>query len=320
MSIHTVLIDRAGYVTQVWQNTQAATLDARTYAHLGTLMEVRGDVVAGWRWDGQQFVLPPMRPHPSAVVQERERRIETYFPARFREQVTALGGHNARRMHRYVTEVNRIAEAMLASEAAPANFRDDRYWPAVPLMEDLGVPVRHLEAQPAAALQQAPQPISITVAPVIHAGADRAALRSYSGDEASSADGRGTGGLPAVYGEAAQRPPVLTQEQRVRATVVADAEPVTAPFVPRIVDNFSPGKSEAAPAKPEADIAALKRALVQAIAELAETHKANLPPEMQEAWQDELAAIAAIGTASATVAGVQKQAQRVEELMQGRAA
>ncbi len=308
MSIHTVLIDRAGYVTQVWQNTQLATLDARAYAHLGTLMEVRGDVVAGWRWDGERFVLPPMRPHPSAVVAERERRIETYFPARFREQVTALGGHNARRMHRYVTEVNRIAEAMLASEAAPANFKDDRYWPAVPLMEDLGVPVRVIEERPAAALQQPGQPISITVAPVIHTGRGR-------GDED---DGRGTGGLPAVWGEAA-RAPVLTQDQRARATV-ADAEPVTAPFVPRIVDNFRPNVQNVQIVQPEADIAALKRALVQSIAELAETHKANLPEGMQEAWQDELAAIAAIGTAASTVAGVEAQARRVEAIMQGRAA
>lgn len=78
MTIHTVLIDRAGYVVQVWQNTRLATIDQRK--HGGTLLEVAGHVVAGMRYVDGAFYAAPLRPRPEAVRQEGERRINLHFP------------------------------------------------------------------------------------------------------------------------------------------------------------------------------------------------------------------------------------------------
>lgn len=135
---HTVHLDRQGYVDTVFQNTKKETLDARKYP--GTLMEVTGDVVPGWRWDGQRFVLPPPRIPASDVRSERDRRINTPFPERLIAQVTAFGGKNAVNVSTYVKNVYAVAEAM--GDDAPADYRDDRHWPRVPSLDDMPVPVR----------------------------------------------------------------------------------------------------------------------------------------------------------------------------------
>jgi hypothetical protein len=154
--ISTVHIDRQGYVIEVFQNTRKAALDARRYE--GKLLEAEGDICVGWSWDGQRFVLPPPRVLPEAVRAERDKRIDTPFPKRFRDQVTALGGDNALKISTYASEVMRVAESMM--DDAPQDYRDDRYWPKVPKLADLAVPQRVSEL--------APSPVNVTVAPVIH--------------------------------------------------------------------------------------------------------------------------------------------------------
>lgn len=155
--MHTVHLDRQGYVETVFQNTRRETLDARKYP--GTLMEVTGDVCAGWRWDGQRFVLPPPRVPPQSVVDERVRR-SAQFPERFVRQMTALGGRNATKVSNYLSDVNRVAESMLLGDP-PRDFKDDRHWPTPPVLDDAQVPVRVHDSVPAA-------PVTVNIAPVIN--------------------------------------------------------------------------------------------------------------------------------------------------------
>lgn len=157
--MHTVHLDRQGYVVEVFQNTRKATLDARKYP--GTLMEVTGDVVPGWRWDGQRFALPPPRVPPSAVRSERDRRVDGPFPERFRAQMTALGGDNALAVSKYVGGVFRVAESF--GDDAPRDYKDDRHWPKVPTLRDVPVPVRVDGVSPVSAA-----PLTVNIAPVIN--------------------------------------------------------------------------------------------------------------------------------------------------------
>jgi hypothetical protein len=156
---HTVHLDRQGYVDTVFQNTAKETLDARKYP--GTLMEVTGDVCAGWRWDGQRFVLPPPRVPPQDVRAERDRRVDGPFPERFRAQITALGGDNAMKVSNYVAEVLRVAESF--GDDAPRDYKDDRHWPKVPTLRDVPVPVRVDGVSPVSAA-----PVTVNIAPVIN--------------------------------------------------------------------------------------------------------------------------------------------------------
>ena len=156
---HTVHLDRQGYVVESFLNTKLETLDARKYP--GTLMEVTGDVCAGWRWDGQRFVLPPPRVPPQSVVDERVRR-SAQFPERFVRQMTALGGRNATKVSNYLSEVNRVAESMLLGDP-PRDFKDDRHWPTPPVLDDAQVPVRVHDSVPVSAA-----PVTVNIAPVIN--------------------------------------------------------------------------------------------------------------------------------------------------------
>jgi hypothetical protein len=156
---HTVHLDRQGYVVESFLNTKIETLDARKYP--GTLMEVTGDVCAGWRWDGQRFVLPPPRVPPQSVVDERVRR-SAQFPERFVRQMTALGGSNATKVSNYLSEVNRVAESMLLGDP-PRDFKDDRHWPTPPVLDDAPVPVRVQDSVPVSAA-----PVTVNIAPVIN--------------------------------------------------------------------------------------------------------------------------------------------------------
>lgn len=158
--MHTVHIDRRGYVEAVFRDQRKASLDAKRYP--GTLMEVTGDVVPGWHWDGQKFSLPPPRITPEVVRKERDRRIETPFPKGFRDQATALGGENALAVSNYVAAVMKVAETF--GDDAPQDYRDDRHWPKVPKLRDLPVPRAVSEISPITGA-----PVNITVAPVIHA-------------------------------------------------------------------------------------------------------------------------------------------------------
>lgn len=164
--ITTVHIDRHGYVVEVFQNTRIPQLDVGKYH--GTLMEVTGPIAPGMRWDGKAFVSPPARIPLEAVAHERHRRIETYFPERFRAQVTALGGDNAKAMHRYVSEVQKVAEVMMLNDPPP-DYKEDRHWPTPPIMADVPQRVHEFPS-----VSQPGQPISIHVAPVINASAPAA--------------------------------------------------------------------------------------------------------------------------------------------------
>ncbi len=165
--ITTVHLDRHGYIVEVFNATRIPQLDAGKYP--GTLMEVTGPVVVGMRWDGQAFVSPPPRIPAEAVADERHRRIETYFPERFRAQITALGGENAKAMSRYLSEVHKVAEVMLLNEA-PVDYKEDRHWPTPPIMVDIPQRVHDFQGVPSVS----GQPISIHVAPVINASAPAA--------------------------------------------------------------------------------------------------------------------------------------------------
>jgi hypothetical protein len=156
---HTVHLDRQGYVVEAFLNTRRETLDARKYP--GTLMEVTGDVCAGWRWDGQRFVLPPPRVPPQSVRAERDRRIDGPFPERFRAQITALGGDNALSVSNYVASVMRVAESF--GDDAPRDFKDDRHWPKVPALRDAQVPVRVHDVPSVSG-----PPVTVNIAPVIN--------------------------------------------------------------------------------------------------------------------------------------------------------
>lgn len=257
--VHTVLLDHAGYVVQLWQDTRAATLDARKYP--GTLMEVDGPIAPGYRWDGQRFVLPPPRIPVEAVADERQRRIETYFPERFRAQVTALGGDNAVRMHRYVTEVHKVSERMTLDEP-PQDFKDDHHWPTPPIMADMPVPVRHHEAAP----------VHVTVAPVINA-------------------------------QPVERPPIPLEI--VHRTVSESVSPVSE-------GEFGLDRND--------PLYALKLALVRTIAETVERHGPEIPEDIRESWEDQLAEMAAIATAATTEGQIAAQGQRVAAFVEGRAA
>lgn len=156
--MHTVHIDRRGYVEAVFRDQRKASLDAKRYP--GTLMEVTGEVVPGWHWDGHKFSLPPPRITPEAVRAERDRRVDGPFPERFRAQITALGGDNAVSVSNYVSSVFRAAEAF--GDDAPQDFKDDRHWPKVPKLRDLPVPQR-ADVSPALG-----GPVTVNVAPVIN--------------------------------------------------------------------------------------------------------------------------------------------------------
>lgn len=157
--MHTVHIDRQGYVESVHRDTRMASMDAKRYP--GTLMEVTGDVVPGWHWDGHKFSLPPPRITPEAVRKERDRRVDGPFPERFRAQITALGGENALAVSNYVAAVLRVAEGF--GDDAPQDYRDDRHWPKVPKLRDAPVPVRVHDVSSVSAA-----PVTVNIAPVIN--------------------------------------------------------------------------------------------------------------------------------------------------------
>ena len=161
--VHTVLLDRSGYVIQLWMNTRAATLDERKYP--GTLMEATGPIAPGMRWDGQAFVSPPPRIPPEAVLDEKARR-SAMFPERFVKQITALGGDNAMKVSKYLGELHNTAERMMLSDP-PADFKDDRHWPTVPELHDLPIAHRVHEFQSVSPVSGQP----VTIAPVFNVAA-----------------------------------------------------------------------------------------------------------------------------------------------------
>lgn len=296
--IHTVLVDRAGYAIQVWQGTRAATLDPRAYAHLGTLMEATGPVVAGMRHVDGGFYAAPIRPDNAFIQAEAERRINLHFPEGFRINVTALGGDNALKIANYIGTVHKTAENMMAAQIPPSNWKADEWWPSPPALELLQIPQRVIEHQPYQ--QHQAQPITVHVAPVINAGE-----RGESG---------GNRGLPAlVTHEPAQR----TQHyQREQVTDLDPELPVARP-VPRVaVDNTRKVEDAAPldPLDPRDPLYALKLALVQAIATTATSHA------LPDSTVHVLAEIAALGTAANTRDEVEAQRKRVDAVIQGLAA
>jgi hypothetical protein len=165
--ISTVHLDRHGYVVEVFHNTRIPQLDAGKY--VGTLMEVEGPIAPGMRWDGQTFVIPPARVPLDAVVAEKERRA-AMFPERLVKLITTLGGDNALKVSKYLGELHNTAERMTVSEP-PADYKDDRYWPAVPELIDMPVAHRFHDVQSVS-------PVSgpaVTIAPVFNVAGPAAA-------------------------------------------------------------------------------------------------------------------------------------------------
>lgn len=298
--IHTALVDRAGYVTQVWQNKHPATLDARAYAHLGDLVGCTGPVVAGMRYVNGGFYAAPSRPNPAWIKQEAERRIELHFPSGFRRQIEALGGDNALKMSTYIRQVTETATGMMAADLAPTDFKSDHWWPHPPLLTALQVPQRVIEHQ--AYQAAAAQPITVHVAPVINAGE-----RGESG---------GNRGLPALV----QHEAVSTgQEPHFEPVSNVRSLPVKRPpttTVEPINDGESDGRSFGGDLDRRDPLYALKLALVQAIAATAEKHRNMLADSTVHV----LAEIAALGTAATTQAQVNEQRARVKAVIEGLAA
>lgn len=302
MTIHTVLVDRAGYIVQSWLNTRAATLDPRAYSHLGTLMEATGPVVAGMRHVDGGFYAAPIRPDNAFIQAEAERRINLHFPEGFRINVTALGGDNALKIANYVGTVHKTAENMMAAQIPPSNWKADEWWPSPPAMELLQIPQRVIEHQPYQAA--AVQPITVHVAPVINAGE-----RYESGGHV--ADVLRTGGLPALVqheavptGQGAQFEPVSNvRSLPVKRPSATTVEPLNA--------GESDGRSGLDPRDP---LYALKIALVSAIATTATSHA------LPSSTVNVLAEIAALGTAANTRDEVEAQRKRVAKVIEGLAA
>lgn len=255
---NTVHLDRQGYVDTVFQNTRVATLDERKFP--GTLMEVQGPITPGMRWDGQRFVTPPPRIAPEAVRAERDRRVDGPFPERFRAQITALGGDNALKVSRYVSECMRVAESMM--DDAPRDYRDDRHWPRAPELIDLAVPHRAVEGQP----------VNVTIAPVINAQPVEA------------------------------KPAPLEIVHRT---------------VPDSVSTVSEGEFGLDTRDP---LYALKVAMFRTIEDTAQRIGPGLPEDIREAWEDQLAEIAAIATAATSEDQIAAQGERVAAFIEGKSA
>lgn len=203
------------------------------------------------------------------------------------------------RMHRYIGEVHKTVEKMMASEAAPENYKDDKYWPTPPLMVDLGVPQRMIENVPQGTSMYipAPQPITVNVAPVINA---------------HPGEGRG---LPAII------EPVSTGQR----AQIEDAS--AAPFPPRESERRSVEAELRSDKVTQDDVqrfeqslADLKVATVRAIAAVAEAHEPEVPEHQRDPWRNQLAAIAADVTASETPEGIAAHRDRAEAFIKGQAA
>jgi hypothetical protein len=164
--ISTAHLDRHGYVMEVFHNTRSAMLDAGKFT--GSLMEVKGPIAPGMRWNGETFVMPPPRIPPEAVLAERARR-SAMFPEGFVKQITKLGGDNAMKVSKYLGEIHNAAERMMLSEP-PADFKDDKHWPTVPELHDLPVAQRVHEFQSVPTVSGQP----VTIAPVFNVAAPEA--------------------------------------------------------------------------------------------------------------------------------------------------
>lgn len=287
--IHTVLVDRAGWVIQAWHGTRSAALDARAYAHQGTLVECTGPVACGMRYVDGAFVMAPYRPDAEAIAKEAQRRIDLPFPEGFRRQVTAIGGDNALRMHTYIATVTKTAETMMASATPPGDYKNDRYWPTPPIMVDMPMPVRHVDMP-----QMPAQPISVHVAPVIHAGTER--VREVVQET-----------LPAVRQEA--------QESRVVSFPVPESAHVKRPPAVQSEPAIDIGSGQA-----EEWLRPLKETAVRSIGAVAEAHEGDVPEAEREAWNERLAGFAADITAATTREGILAVQERALRFISGEAA
>lgn len=136
---HVALIDR-GYVAQVWLGHRLSDVDVSRIR--GQLVEIDGEpVFEGMSYrDGRFWTVPP-RPSSDEIRAEADRRIETIFPPALQEQLASRGGEFTATMFRYCHGVHSQASTFLAMDAAPADFRDDNHWPAVPDLAASPVPV-----------------------------------------------------------------------------------------------------------------------------------------------------------------------------------
>lgn len=131
------LIDR-GHVEQVWHGHRLCDVDASRLR--GQLIEVEGTVAAGMAFRDGRFWIAPPRPTADEIRAEADRRLGVFPPA-LQRQLAAIGGDFTAGMLEYTMAVHSQASAFLAMEAAPADFRDDSHWPAIPDLSRAPVPV-----------------------------------------------------------------------------------------------------------------------------------------------------------------------------------
>lgn len=148
--MHTVLLDRAGYVIQKWNGTRVSSLDPRAYA--GQLLEVEGDVAPGHQYKDGRFWMVPPRVTSDEILAETDRRLAV-FPPELQRQLASLGGQFTVTMFEYVRDVQMRASLFLAMDSAPADFADDKHWPALPDLSIAPVALARPETMTVAAVQ-----------------------------------------------------------------------------------------------------------------------------------------------------------------------
>ena len=154
---HVALVDR-GYVVSTWLNHTIDEVDASRVT--GTLVQTEKPVFEGQVYrDGRFWVAPP-RPTADEIRAEADRRTHSVFPPALQEQLAARGGEFTTSMFRYTLGVAQKAAELLAMDAAPADFRDDQNWPAIPDLSLAPVPV---VSAPPVPIQGPTSPVEVRV-------------------------------------------------------------------------------------------------------------------------------------------------------------
>ena len=153
----TVLV-RRGTVVQKWCGTRPDQIDAA--AHDGELVACIGDVAPGMTYRDGRFLIAAPIITAEQIKAEAVRRAEGVFPKAVQPLLinTSAGGA----MHAYLMGVHDTAQAFLGMDRAPADYTDNRYWPAVPDVSAAGVAMATPQLGPAPA-GAGPQEVRVIV-------------------------------------------------------------------------------------------------------------------------------------------------------------
>jgi len=154
---HVALVDR-GYVVATWLNHTIDEVDASRVT--GTLVQTEKPVFEGQAYRDGRFWIAPPRPTADEIRAEADRRTHSVFPPALQEQLAARGGEFAASMFRYTLGVAQKAAEFLSLDAAPADFRDDQHWPAIPDLSLAPVPV---VSAPPVPIQGSTSPVEVRV-------------------------------------------------------------------------------------------------------------------------------------------------------------